>query len=216
MANLRLGSIAPAFEAQTTQGMINFHEWKQGSWAILFSHPEDFTPVCTTELGQVAKLAAQWKDRGVKVIGLSCNTLESHEEWIKDINETQQCNVEFPIIADPSREIATLYDMLDQQDATNVDKQGMPLTVRSVFVLDARNVIRTVLTYPASTGRNFDEILRIVDSLQLTDKRKVATPAGWNVGDEVIVHNSISNEDAATLFPGFKIIKPYLRTAKLQ
>ncbi|KAJ3289054.1 hypothetical protein HK104_007778 [Borealophlyctis nickersoniae] len=213
---LRLGDIAPDFTAPSTKGEVKFHAWKEGSWAILFSHPEDFTPVCTTELGRVAKLADEWKKRNVKVIGLSCNTLESHEGWIADINETQSTNVQFPILADADRKVATLYDMLDHQDATNVDKKGMPLTVRSVFIVDPKNVIRLIITYPASTGRNFDEVLRVIDSLQLGDKRKIATPEGWRgVQDDVIVHNSVSNEEAAKLFPGFKIIKPYLRTAKI-
>ncbi|KAJ3057016.1 hypothetical protein HK097_001500 [Rhizophlyctis rosea] len=213
---LRLGDIAPDFLAQTTKGDIQFHQWKEGTWAILFSHPEDFTPVCTTELGRVAKLAPEWEKRNVKVVGLSCNTLESHEQWIADIDETQNTSVQFPIIADAERKIATVYDMLDKQDATNVDKKGMPLTVRSVFVIDPKNVIRLIITYPASTGRNFDEILRVVDSLQLADKKKIATPEGWRgLQDEVIVHNSVNNEEAAKLFPGFKVIKPYLRTVKL-
>ncbi|KAJ3044308.1 hypothetical protein HDV00_002628 [Rhizophlyctis rosea] len=214
---LRLGDIAPDFTAQTTKGEIQFQKWKENSWAILFSHPEDFTPVCTTELGRVAKLAPEWEKRNVKVVGLSCNTLESHEQWISDIDETQNTSVQFPIIADADRKIATVYDMLDKQDATNVDKKGMPLTVRSVFVIDPKNVIRLIITYPASTGRNFDEILRVVDSLQLADKKKIATPEGWRgIQDDVIVHNSVNNEEAAKLFPGFKVIKPYLRTVKLQ
>ena len=213
--HLRLGSVAPNFQAETTQGPIDFHEFKKDSWAILFSHPEDFTPVCTTELGAAARLSKEWKDRGVKIIGLSCNTLLSHEEWIKDINETQNVSLEFPIIADSTRQIATLYDMLDYQDVTNIDKQGMPLTVRSVFFLDKSNKIRTILTYPASAGRNFDEILRIVDSLQLTDSKKVATPAGWTRGSKVIIHNSVSNDEASKLFPGYTTVKPYLRFTEL-
>jgi alkyl hydroperoxide reductase subunit AhpC len=213
---LRLGAVAPDFKAETTQGPIEFHKFKQAKWAILFSHPEDFTPVCTTELGQVAKLQPQFTSKNTLVIGLSCNTLNSHQQWINDINETQNCDLKFPIIADADRKIATLYDMLDHQDLTNVDKKGMPLTVRSVFFIDAKNIIRTVLSYPASTGRNFDEVLRILDSLQLCDNHKVATPSNWNQGDDVIVHNSLSDEQAAVLFPGFKTIKPYLRTVSLQ
>ncbi|KAJ3027242.1 UNVERIFIED_CONTAM: hypothetical protein HDU68_004199 [Siphonaria sp. JEL0065] len=212
---MRLGDIAPNFTAQTTLGPLSLHEYKQDSWGLLFSHPEDFTPVCTTELGAVARLHTAWEKRGVKVIGLSCSSLEDHHKWIEDINETQNCKVQFPIIADPTRKIATLYEMLDFQDPTNIDKQGMPLTVRSVFILDTKNVIRTIITYPASTGRNFDEILRVVDSLQLCDVKKVATPANWMVGDEVIVHNSLGNEEAEKLFPGFKTVKPYLRLTKL-
>ncbi|KAJ3102567.1 hypothetical protein HDU97_000436 [Phlyctochytrium planicorne] len=213
---LRLGDVAPNFTAPTTKGEINFHNFKKGSWAILFSHPEDFTPVCTTELGQVAKLDAEWQKRGVKVLGLSCNTLQSHAAWIADINETQNCQVEFPIVADADRQIATLYDMLDYQDETNKTKEGMPLTVRAVFIIDPKNVIRLMLIYPASTGRNFDEILRVVDSLQLVDRKKVATPANWRgIEDDVIIHNSISNEDAAKLFPGYRTVKRYLRLTKL-
>ncbi|KAI8837093.1 thioredoxin-like protein [Chytridium lagenaria] len=213
---VRLGDIAPTFTAATTKGEISFHAYKQGAWAILFSHPEDFTPVCTTELGQVAKLNDEWEKRGVKVLGLSCNTLESHEAWIADIDETQNCSVKFPIIADKDRKIATLYDMLDHQDATNIDKVGMPLTVRSVFIIDPKNVIRLILTYPASTGRNFDEILRTIDSLQLVDQHKIATPANWKgINEEVIIHASVSNDEAAKIFPGYKTIKPYLRVTKL-
>ncbi|KAL2917433.1 peroxiredoxin 1 [Polyrhizophydium stewartii] len=212
---LRLGDIAPNFEAATTQGDVDFHVFKKDSWAILFSHPEDFTPVCTTELGAVARLSSEWAARGVKPIGLSCNTLESHAEWIADINETQSADVRFPIIADADRRVATLYNMLDFQDATNVDKKGMPLTVRSVFIIDPKHVIRTIITYPASTGRNFNEILRVVDSLQLSDKRKIATPVNWVPGDDVIIPPSVKQEDADRLFPGHKVIKPYLRTTKL-
>jgi alkyl hydroperoxide reductase subunit AhpC len=212
---LRLGSVAPDFSAKTTNGPIQFHQFKSHKWTILFSHPEDFTPVCTTELGKVAKLEPEFNQKNTLVIGLSCNTLDSHESWIKDINETQDCDVKFPIIADADRKIANLYDMLDFQDATNVDKGGMPLTVRSVFFIDTDNIIRTILTYPASTGRNFTEIMRILDSLQLCDANKVATPAEWNVGDDVIIHNSVNNEVAAKLFPGFKVIKPYLRMTRL-
>ena len=182
---LILGDKSPNFTAETTQGSIDFLNWKKCSWAILFSHPEDFTPVCTTELGAVAKLKDEWIKRSVKVIGLSCNTLESHEEWIKDINETQNSLVSFPIIADADRKVATLYGMLDAQDPTNIDKAGMPLTVRSVFIIDPMDTIRLMITYPASTGRNFDEILRVVDSLQTCDLHKVATPVNWKAGDDV-------------------------------
>ncbi|KAJ3338492.1 hypothetical protein HDU91_001213, partial [Kappamyces sp. JEL0680] len=172
-----------------------------------------FTPVCTTELGAVAKLAPEWAKRGVKVIGLSCNTLDSHEKWIQDINETQNCTVAFPIIADADRKVATMYDMLDYYDATNVDKKGMPLTVRSVFFIDPRNVIRACITYPASTGRNFDEILRVVDSLLVCDTNKVATPVGWRPGQDVIIPASVKTEDAFRTYgeAHVKIIKPYLR-----
>ncbi|EGF75968.1 hypothetical protein BATDEDRAFT_21125 [Batrachochytrium dendrobatidis JAM81] len=212
---LRLGDTAPNFDAKTTQGQIEFHEFKKDSWAILFSHPEDFTPVCTTELGAVAKLSSEWAERNIKPIGLSCNTLDSHEAWIADINETQNTTVKFPIIADADRSIATLYGMLDQQDSTNVDKLGMPLTVRSVFIIDPKHVVRLILTYPASTGRNFNEVLRVVDSLQLTEKRKVCTPVNWLPGQDVIIPPSVSQADADKLFPGHKIHKPYLRTTAL-
>ncbi|KAJ2996967.1 hypothetical protein HDV02_005989 [Globomyces sp. JEL0801] len=216
MHHLRLGSIAPNFKSATTKGDIDFHDWKANSWAILFSHPEDFTPVCTTELGAVARLSSEFQKRNVKTIGLSCNHLESHDQWIQDINETQNCQLDFPIIADPDRTVATLYDMLDFQDATNVDKIGMPFTVRSVFMIDPKNIIRTTITYPASTGRNFDEILRVIDSLQLCDSKKVATPVNWKPGQDVIIHNSVSNEEAEKIFPGFKTVKPYLRTTSLE
>ncbi|KAJ3187206.1 hypothetical protein HK101_009457 [Irineochytrium annulatum] len=172
-------------------------------------------PVCTTELGAVARLQPEWEKRNVKVIGLSCNTLESHEQWIADINETQNCQVRFPIIADKSRTVATLYGMLDHQDPTNIDKLGMPFTVRSVFVLGPDHEIRLTITYPASTGRNFTEILRCVDALQLTDKRRVATPADWRPGDDVVVHASVGAEEAKRLFPEHRVVKPYLRMTKL-
>ena len=184
-SSLLLGDKAPNFNAETTQGSIEFYTWKKNSWAILFSHPEDFTPVCTTELGQVAKLEEEWKLRSTKVIGLSCNALESHEKWISDINETQNTKVSFPIIADADRKVATLYAMLDGQDATNVDKQGMPFTVRSVFIIDPNDTIRLMISYPASTGRNFHEILRVLDSLQTCDLHKVATPVNWKKGEDV-------------------------------
>ncbi|GJJ75113.1 glutaredoxin/glutathione-dependent peroxiredoxin [Entomortierella parvispora] len=210
-APLRLGSIAPDFKAQTTKGEIQFHDFIGNSWVILFSHPADFTPVCTTELGEVARLQDKFTERNVKVIGLSANGLESHERWIDDINEVNNVSLNFPIIADDSREISTLYDMLDYQDLTNLDAKGIPFTVRSVFIIDPKKTIRLTLSYPASTGRNFDEILRVVDSLQIGDKNRITTPANWKNGDDVIVHPSVSNEEAATLFPGFRTVKPYLR-----
>ncbi|KAI8622434.1 thioredoxin-like protein [Chytriomyces sp. MP71] len=212
---MRLGDVAPDFSASTTQGPLTLHAYKRDSWAVLFSHPEDFTPVCTTELGAVARLQREFDARGVKVIGLSCSSLQDHHTWIQDINETQDCSVAFPIIADPTREIAALYDMLDHQDETNVDAAGMPLTVRAVFVLDPRNMVRLMITYPASCGRNFVEILRVIDSLQLTDSRKVATPADWRVGDDVIVHNSLKGDEALKLFPDMRTVKPYLRFTKI-
>ncbi|EIN10718.1 cysteine peroxiredoxin [Punctularia strigosozonata HHB-11173 SS5] len=219
MPTLRLGSIAPDFEAQTTQGPIKFHEWIGDSWAVLFSHPGDFTPVCTTELGEVARQAPEFAKRGVKVIGISANTLDDHEKWVKDINEYGSkfgpTDVQFPIIADPDRKISTLYDMLDAQDATNVDAKGLPFTVRTVFVIDPKKVIRLLISYPASTGRNFDEILRVIDSLQIGDKHRVTTPVNWKKGDDVIVHPSVSHEEAKTLFPEHTVHKPYLRTTPL-
>lgn len=215
IGGLLLGDKAPNFTAQTTQGPIEFHSWKKDSWAILFSHPEDFTPVCTTELGSVAKLKQEWETRSVKVIGLSCNTMESHEKWIMDINETQNTLVSFPIIADFERIVANLYGMLDGQDPTNVDKKGMPLTVRSVFIIDPKDTIRLMITYPASTGRNFDEILRVVDSLQTCDLHKVATPVNWKKGEDVIVPPTVKTEDALKKYPNLKVVKPYLRYTSL-
>ncbi|KAF7729900.1 hypothetical protein EC973_003634 [Apophysomyces ossiformis] len=210
--SLRLGSIAPDFEAQTTKGPIKFHEFIGDKWAILFSHPADFTPVCTTELGLVAALQSDFDARGVKVIGLSANGLEEHHKWVQDINEVSDVDLQFPIIADADRKISTLYDMLDQQDATNVDTKGIPFTVRSVFIIDPKKTIRLILSYPASTGRNFDEILRVVDSLQLGDKYRITTPGNWKKGDDVIVHPSVSTEEAQKLFPkGVRVVKPYLR-----
>ncbi|KAI8976519.1 thioredoxin-like protein [Pilobolus umbonatus] len=209
---LRLGSIAPDFEAQTTKGNIKFHEFIGHQWTVLFSHPADFTPVCTTELGLVAALQDEWEKRQVKVIGLSANGLAEHEQWISDINEISHVTLNFPIIADADRKVSTLYDMLDHQDETNKDSKGIPFTVRSVFIIDPKKTIRLILSYPASTGRNFDEILRVIDSLQLGDKHRITTPGNWKKGDDVIVHPSVSNEEAKTLFPkGVKIIKPYLR-----
>jgi alkyl hydroperoxide reductase subunit AhpC len=211
---LRLGSIAPNFKAKTTKGEIDFHQYIEGSWAILFSHPADFTPVCTTELGEVARRSADFASRGVKVIGLSANELSDHEKWVEDINEVNNVTLQFPIIADADRTVAKLYDMLDNLDATNVDAKGIPFTVRNVFVIDTKKVIRLMITYPASTGRNFDEIIRVIDSLQLGDKHRITTPANWKKGEDVIVHPGVSNEEAEKLFPGFKTVKPYLRLAK--
>ncbi|KAI0698897.1 cysteine peroxiredoxin [Cytidiella melzeri] len=220
MPSLRLGSIAPDFEAQTTKGPIKFHEWIGDSWAILFSHPGDFTPVCTTELAEVARRAPDFAARNVKVIGISANGLEDHAKWSKDIEEWgakfAPTTVDFPIIADPDRKVSTLYDMLDEQDATNRDAKGLPFTIRTVFVIDPKKTIRLTLAYPASTGRNFDEIIRVVDSLQIGDKYRVTTPVNWKKGDDVIVHPSVSNEEAKTLFPEHTIHKPYLRTTPLK
>ncbi|MFZ4517305.1 MAG: peroxiredoxin [Microthrixaceae bacterium] len=202
---IRLGDEAPDFTAETTQGTINFHEWKDGSWAVLFSHPKDFTPVCTTELGTVAKLKDQFDQRGVKVIGLSVDPVDSHLEWEKDIEETQGEAVNFPMIADPDRAVADLYDMI-HPNANDT------LTVRSVFIIGPDDKVKLNLTYPASTGRNFDEILRVIDSLQLTAKHQVATPADWEQGEEVIIVPAVSDEAAKEKFPeGWRAEKPYLR-----
>ncbi len=206
MATLRLGDIAPDFVQDSTDGPINFHQWASDSWVVLFSHPADFTPVCTTELGTTAALAGEFGRRGVKPIAVSVDPLESHGIWVKDINETQNTTVNFPILADADRKVALLYDMIHPNSLANA-------TVRSVFIIDPKHVIRATFTYPASTGRNFDEILRVIDSLQLTDHYKVATPANWKNGDDVVIIPSI--QDSAELsrrFPkGFKAIRPYLR-----
>jgi len=205
MATLRLGDTAPDFTAQTTQGDINFHEWLGTSWGVLFSHPADFTPVCTTELGTVANYFPEFEKRNTKVIALSVDGLESHQQWIKDINETQNTTVNFPIIADENKEIATLYDMLHLNAS---DK----FTVRSVFVVGPDKKVKLTLTYPASTGRNFDELLRVIDSLQLTANYSVATPANWKEGDDVVIAPAIKDEDIPSKFPkGHTPIKPYLR-----
>ena len=202
---LRLGDIAPDFTADTTQGPISFHSWLGDGWGVLFSHPKDFTPVCTTELGAVAKLKPEFDKRGVKVIGLSVDSVESHVRWEGDIEETQGQAVNFPMIGDPDRVVATLYDMI-HPNANDT------LTVRSVFVIGPDKKVKLMITYPASTGRNFDEILRVIDSLQLTAKYSVATPVNWQNGGDVIIVPSLSNEAAAEKFPGgWKTVKPYLR-----
>lgn len=203
--SLRLGDVAPDFTAETTEGTIHFHQWLGDSWGVLFSHPADYTPVCTTELGAVAKIKAEFEKRNVKVIAVSVDPLNSHQGWIKDINETQRCTMNFPVIADPDRKVATAYDMIHP----NVDDKA---TVRSVFVIGPDKKIKLTLTYPASTGRNFLEILRTIDSLQLTSRHKLATPADWRQGEDCIVVPSISDADAQKLFPkGVRKVKPYLR-----
>ncbi|MFM7508460.1 MAG: peroxiredoxin [Actinomycetota bacterium] len=203
--SIRLGDEAPNFTAETTEGTIDFHDWKGDSWAILFSHPKDFTPVCTTELGTVAKLKDEFDRRGVKVVGLSVDPVDSHAEWAADIAETQGQAVNFPLIADPDRKVSDLYDLI-HPNANDT------LTVRSVFVIGPDNKVKLTLTYPASTGRNFDEILRVVDSLQLTAKHQVATPADWEQGGDVIIVPAVSDEDAAAKYPdGWRTDKPYLR-----
>ena len=204
---LRLGDIAPDFEQDTSIGRIRFHEWLGNSWAVLFSHPADFTPVCTTELGYTAKLKQQFDQRNVKVLALSVDPVDSHKKWINDINETQSTTVNFPIIADADRKVSELYDMIHPN-------ANATMTVRSVFVIDPNKKVRLTITYPASTGRNFDEILRVIDSLQLTDKYSVATPVNWKDGDDVIIVPSLQDPELLkTKFPkGFTVVKPYLRT----
>src|SRR5215211_1784479 len=202
---VRIGDIAPDFTADTTQGELSFHEWLGDAWGVLFSHPKDFTPVCTTELGYVAKIKPEFDKRNVKVIGLSVDPVDSHSKWEEDIAETQGTPVNFPMIGDPDRKIADLYDMI-HPNANDT------LTVRSVFVIGPDKKVKLMITYPASTGRNFDEILRVIDSLQLTAKHKVATPADWKQGQDVIIVPSVSDADAKTMFPsGWKTVKPYLR-----
>jgi alkyl hydroperoxide reductase subunit AhpC len=206
MATLRLGDIAPDFEQDSTEGRISFHKWAGDSWVVLFSHPADYTPVCTTELGMTAKLKEDFAKRNVKALALSVDPVDSHHGWIKDINETQNCHVNFPILADADKKVATLYDMIHPSSLANA-------TVRSVFIIDPKKVIRTTFTYPASTGRNFDEILRVIDSLQLTDNHKVATPVNWKHGDEVVIVPALQDPaEIAQRFPqGYRTVKPYLR-----
>lgn len=205
MPTIRLGDIAPNFTAQSTEGEINFHDWLGDSWGVLFSHPADYTPVCTTELGTVARIKKDFEARNAKVIALSVDGLDSHRGWINDINETQNTEVNFPIIADEDRKVAELYDMIHP----NADDK---LTVRSVFVIGPDKKIKLIITYPASTGRNFDELLRVIDSLQLTAYHKVATPANWKHGEEVVIAPAVTNEQIPELFPkGHKEVKPYLR-----
>ena len=204
--SLKLGDIAPDFTQESSQGPIRFHEWLGDSWGVLFSHPADFTPVCTTELGLTAKLKDEFAQRGVKAIALSVDPVASHTEWIKDIDETQNTSVNFPILADADRKVADLYDLI-HPNANDT------LTVRSLFVIDPRKKVRLTITYPASTGRNFHEILRVIDSLQLTDSHKVATPANWQQGDDVVIVSSLKDEaEIAQRFPkGYRAVKPYLR-----
>jgi len=213
---LRLGSTAPDFDAVTTNGPINFHEFIGDNWVILFSHPDDFTPTCTTELGAFAKLEPEFTVRGVKLIGLSANNLDAHKEWIKDIDEVTGSNLKFPIIADPERKVSYMYDMIDYQDTTNIDEKGMAMTIRSVFVIDPKKKIRLMFSYPASTGRNTAEVLRVIDALQTTDKNGVNTAINWTPGDDVIVPPFVSTEDAIKKFGDIRIVKPYLRYATIQ
>jgi alkyl hydroperoxide reductase subunit AhpC len=214
--SLRINDEAPNFKAETTQGPIDFHQWIGDNWAVLFSHPKDFTPVCTTELGYLAKLAPEFKKRGVKIIGLSVDPVDSHAKWAADIEETQGAAVTYPIIGDSKLEVAKLYDMLPA-DAGTTSEGRTPAnnaTVRTVFVVGPDKKIKLQLVYPMATGRNFDEVLRVVDALQLTTKHKVATPVNWKQGEDVIVVTSVSTEDAQKQYGDVKTVKPYLRYVK--
>lgn len=208
---VRLGDAAPDFTAETTEGTIKFHEWKGDSWAVLFSHPKDFTPVCTTELGRVAGLKPEFDKRNVKVIGLSVDPLSDHEGWKGDIADVTGHQLNYPLIADPTHEIAELYDMLPATAGTELNDV---ITVRSVYVISPDNTVKLSLTYPASTGRNFDELLRVIDSLQLTANHSVATPADWEQGEDVIIAPAIGDDEAKERFGDFEAKKPYLRVTK--
>lgn len=207
--SLRLGDTAPNFTIETTQGTIDFHEWIGDSWAFFFSHPADFTPVCTTEMGRTAQLASEFAARNTKSIGLSTDTVEEHVKWINDVNDTQNTTLEFPIVADAEHKISQLYDMIHPGESETA-------AVRSVFIIDPNKKIRLTMTYPMSVGRNFDEILRVIDALQLGDEKRIATPADWRKGDEVIIPPSIPNEEAKDLFPqGWNEVRSYLRLTKV-
>jgi alkyl hydroperoxide reductase subunit AhpC len=215
MSALRINDEAPNFTAETTQGTINFHEWIGDGWAVLFSHPKDFTPVCTTELGYMAKLEPEFKKRHTKIIGLSVDPVDSHGKWAGDIEETQGAKVQYPMIGDPQLKVAKLYNMLPA-DAGETSEGRTPATnatVRTVFVIGPDKKIKLMLVYPMTTGRNFDEILRVIDSMQLTAKHKVATPVNWKNGEDVILTAAVTKEEADEKFPGYKTIKPYLRVA---
>jgi len=212
--SIRLGDTAPEFQAETTQGTINFHDWIGNGWAILFSHPKDFTPVCTTELGYMARLAPEFEKRNAKVIGLSVDPVDRHAEWAKDIEETQGYRVNYPMIGDTDLKIAKLYDMLpaDEPGTSDGRTAATNQTVRSVFIIGPDKKVKLMLTYPMTTGRNFDEILRVLDSMQLTAEHKVATPVNWKNGEDVIIISSVTNEEATEKYPeGWKTVKPYLR-----
>jgi len=205
---LQLGQLAPDFEQASTEGNIQFHQWLGNAWGVLFSHPKDYTPVCTTELAEVARLRPEWEKRNTKVIGLSVDPTDRHRGWERDIEETQGQAINFPVIGDPDRKVSALYDMVHPEADPAV-------TVRTVFVIDPNKKIRLIITYPPSTGRNFDEVLRVIDSLQLTDAHKVATPVNWTNGEPVIILPSVSNEDAKARFPGgWKELRPYLRVVE--
>eukprot|EP01111_Echinosteliopsis_oligospora_P000309 TRINITY_DN10294_c0_g1_i1.p1 TRINITY_DN10294_c0_g1~~TRINITY_DN10294_c0_g1_i1.p1 ORF type:complete len:216 (+),score=45.24 TRINITY_DN10294_c0_g1_i1:183-830(+) len=210
--SIRIGDTAPDFSADTTHGNIKFHDWLGSSWGVLFSHPADFTPVCTTELGELARIDPEFQKRNVKVIAISVDTVEDHNKWVQDVNKVNNVTVGYPIIADKDRQISKLYGMLDQ---THLDDQtGLPLTVRAVFIIDPSKKIRLIIVYPASTGRNFVELIRVIDSLQLSSKQRVTTPANWKQGDEVIIHPAVEDDEAKKLFGDFKTLTPYLRMAK--
>jgi alkyl hydroperoxide reductase subunit AhpC len=213
---LQLGETAPDFEADTTEGRIRFHDWLGNSWAVLFSHPKDFTPVCTTELGYMARIKPEFDKRGVKIIGLSVDPVDRHAKWAEDIKETQGVAPNYPMIGDPDLKISKLYGMLPASASGNSDGRTPAdnQTVRNVFVIGPDKKIKLMLVYPMSTGRNFDEVLRVLDSLQLTAKHKVATPVNWQQGEDVIITSAVSNEEAEEKFPGYKTVKPYLRTTK--
>src|SRR5436190_7172202 len=214
--SLRINDTAPDFEAETTQGKIKFHDWIGDKWAILFSHPKDFTPVCTTELGYMAKIEPEFAKRNAKLIGLSVDPVGRHEEWSRDIEETQGAKVKYPIIGDSELKVAKLYNMLPAEEVASDGRTAATnATVRSVFIVGPDKKIKLMLTYPMTTGRNFDEILRVLDSMQLTAKYKVATPVNWKHGEDVIIAGSVSDEEAKTLFPvGWKAVKPYLLVTK--
>src|ERR1700753_933467 len=214
--SLRINDTAPNFTAETTQGTVSFHEWIGDQWAVLFSHPKDFTPVCTTELGYMARSEPKFTKRNTKLIGLSVDPVENHSKWASDIEETQGARVNYPMIGDTDLAVAKLYNMLPADEAGTSEGRtaATNATVRSVFIIGPDKKIKLMLTYPMTTGRNFDEILRVLDSMQLTAKHKVATPANWKPGDDVIITGAVSNDDAAKLFPGYKTIKPYLRVTK--
>jgi len=215
--SLRINDLAPDFTAQTTQGTIRFHEWIGDSWAILFSHPKDFTPVCTTELGYMARIEPEFKKRNAKLIGLSVDPVDAHHKWAKDIEETQGHMPKYPMIGDSDLKVAKLYNMLPAEEPGTSEGRtaATNATVRSVFVIGPDKKIKLMLTYPMTTGRNFDEILRVLDSMQLTQKHRVATPVNWKQGEDVIIAGSVSDEDAKKKYPaGFKTVKPYLRTVK--
>ncbi len=213
--SLRINDIAPDFKAETTQGPISFHEWIGDNWAVFFSHPKDFTPVCTTELGAMARLQDQFAQRNAKILALSVDPVDSHSKWAKDIEDVGGTAVKYPIVGDPELKIAKLYDMLaaDAGDTSEGRTPAHNAPVRTVFLIGPDKRIKLHFTYPMSTGRNFNEILRALDSIQLTAKHKVSTPANWNPGDDIIIAGTVSNEEAEKTFPGFKTVKPYLRTA---